>query len=238
MCSVPISSCSRKQMVPSCKQGPVPFVVMRLLFICQRVPGMNFWMSLHMCPVVKLPQTKKIKSASKWVWVFSWTDSMSAHDVVKLCSEQCDGSLAPLETPKMAVVSPLFIALFAPLEVPSIAPSEAPKMAPSEVCIIDWFRTRHNWWHAIADRTVRISNVERGTRNEDMMPHGGTVGRCKLSLLLETSVICGKQREILLFLRPCLWLRLLKMVHHWFCWYSLDGFDRMRTCIILNHSFK
>ncbi len=55
---------------------------------------------------------------------------MSANDVVKLCSEQGDGSLAPLETPKMAVVSTLFITLFAPSEVPSIAPLEAPKMAP------------------------------------------------------------------------------------------------------------
>ena len=146
VCSVPISSCSHKR-----KQGFAPFAVVRLLFICQRVPGMNFWMPLHMCPVVESSQTKKIESASKWVWVFSWSDSTSANDVVKLCSEQGDGSLAPSETPKMAVVSPLFIALFAPLEVPSIAPSEAPKMAPSEVCIIGWVRTRHNQWHAIAN---------------------------------------------------------------------------------------
>jgi hypothetical protein len=44
--------------------------------------------------------------------VCSCSESTSANDVVKPCSEQDNKSFAPSEAPKMDVESPLFIALF------------------------------------------------------------------------------------------------------------------------------
>ena len=65
VCFCPSSSMSQSHILPSCKHGPVPFAVVKLLLDCQRELGTNFFKSLQRWPVVKLSQTKKIESVSK-----------------------------------------------------------------------------------------------------------------------------------------------------------------------------
>ena len=45
-CLMPLSSFKESQTVHSCRHGPVPFAVVRLLLVWWRVPGINFRMSL------------------------------------------------------------------------------------------------------------------------------------------------------------------------------------------------
>ncbi len=86
------------------------------------VPWTNFQMSLHIWPVVKLSQTKKTESLSKWIWVFNCSELTSAKDVVK------PNAFAPLEMPKMSP-SELLMTL-SPLEAPKMlaSPLEAPEI--------------------------------------------------------------------------------------------------------------
>ena len=79
---MPLSSLRWSQIVPSCKHGPVPLAVVKLLLVWRRDPGTNFRISLQMWPVVELSQTKKTESVSKWIWVFIFSKSPSVKEDV------------------------------------------------------------------------------------------------------------------------------------------------------------
>ncbi len=172
ICCVPASSMSRILTVPSWRQGSVLLAVVRLLFVCCMVSGMNFQMSLQMWPVVELSQTKKIESVSKWTCVFICSESTSAKNTANPCR------FALLEMPEEYVWIP-----------EETSPSEALKMlvSPSEAAGFPWIEAlemppledqiwTQSRWHAIMDRIPKIPNIEWSTKNKEMSPWCGVFG--------------------------------------------------------------
>ncbi len=85
--------------VPSWRHGPVPLDVVKLLFVWRSDPGMNLQISLQICPVIELSQTKNTESVSKWIWVLSFSELPLANEVVNPWSELRGCCISCLKSP-------------------------------------------------------------------------------------------------------------------------------------------
>jgi hypothetical protein len=225
ICCVPASSISRILTVPSLRQEPVPIAAVKLLFIQQMVPWTNFWMSLHIWPVVGLSQMKKTESVSKWNYVFNCSDSTCANDVVKL------NAFAPSEMPKMSHLDALMMLsllevprmLTSPLEAPEIPWGEPLEMPPLEELV--WTL---NWWHPMTDRIPRIPSVDRSTKNKDMSPQCGVLGHA-----LKRSLARKDRQEAYQMLWEYLALKTLAVTPSSSSWTTSSLVDTCRMYLVI-----
>ena len=166
---MPLSSFNWSRMVPSCRHGPVPFAVVRLLLVWWRVPGTNFRMSLQIWPVVELSQTKKTESVSKWIWVFSFSVSPSANEDVKPWrrSEVYDAVSSPSEDNEMQSATP------SEGKMKVLSPSEGSINLESKM-----------WKHLIPTRIPSIPIMVNITKKEEIIPFGGVFGHAFWRILI------------------------------------------------------
>ena len=158
---MPLLSFKWSQTVPSWRHGPVPFAVVRLLFVWWKVPGTNFQMSLQIWPVVELSQTKKTESVSKWIWVFNFSASPSAKKDVKPWrrsefSVGYDAMLSPSEDNEMQLATP------SEGKMKVLSPSDGSIKVESKM-----------WEHFIPMRIPNIPIVAIMTKKEEINPFGG-----------------------------------------------------------------
>ncbi len=204
VCFVPLSSMRLSLTVPFWRHDPVPFAVVKLLFVWWRDPGTNRQISLQMWPVVELSQTKKTESVSKCICVLSCSVSISTNEAVNPYSEWDRVEISPLDSGleehgwHVCVKSPLeeneHLKVASPSETPlPIFSSQELGISPSEGSEIGLWFVAKMLRHVMPVIIENIPMTVMKMRKAEMIPSVGLFGRpLRSSLVLDKKLKSNK----------------------------------------------